>query len=369
MLTNVSIEQVIEGSVSLREVYIESNEFKQLKLSIQRYGLMTPLLVRPLFYLDGETPRMHENGKRLYEVVDGLHRLIACRILKLTTINVEVTEASDQEVLYRQIVSSQHRVPIKPYEYKKHLLRIIASHNFMSLSDLCERICVEPDVIIRLLTGDRLCSGAVKLVKANQITLNNAYYLAKLPKSDQEKMSTGTASLCAKDFANFVHQRIKEIRAEKIQKRNLDKSPIILNSSHTVCSYTKVSIKESKMSREYLDGKKARKFLAEIPRSHMFTVIFEKKDGTLREMTGRRDVRKHLKGGESTIKDHKNLQSIYDTGASDYRCFDTNKVLSIKGEGYEFKVNGFVREKNRVYTATDCAETKPKFAKSGCSTD
>jgi hypothetical protein len=114
------------------------------------------------------------------------------------------------------------------------------------------------------------------------------------------------------------------------------------------------------MARDYLNGKQVRTFLKEIPKSHLFTVIFEKKDGSLRQMTGRRDVRKYLKGGESTIAHKKNLQSLYDTGAKDYRCFDTNKVLLIRGEGFELKVREFDPRKEKIDTATGV--TQPRFA-------
>jgi hypothetical protein len=122
-------------------------------------------------------------------------------------------------------------------------------------------------------------------------------------------------------------------------------------------------MKETIVSRDFLDGKQVREFLSKIPRNHIFTVIFEKQDGTLRQMTGRRDVRKALKGGVSTIAHKKNLQSVYDTGVSDYRCFDTNKVLMLRGEGYDLKVRDFDPTKHRIYSGLE-TETKPRFAHS-----
>lgn len=103
----------------------------------------------------------------------------------------------------------------------------------------------------------------------------------------------------------------------------------------------------------YLEAKQVKKFLNDIPRTSFFTVIFEKADGTYRQMTGRRDVRKHLKGGKSTIAHKKNLQSVYDTGAKGYRCFDTAKVLVIRGENVELKVRGFDEQGVDIQKSSD----------------
>ena len=67
-------------------------------------------------------------------------------------------------------------------------------------------------------------------------------------------------------------------------------------------------------------------------------IEFIKKDGSLRSMTCRKSVKKHLKGGESTIKHKTNLISVYDLKAKGYRCFDINKVVKIKTNGKIYNV-------------------------------
>lgn len=64
----------------------------------------------------------------------------------------------------------------------------------------------------------------------------------------------------------------------------------------------------------------------------MFTVTFAKQDGSTRVMNCRRGVKKHLKGGESTIKHNPDLIGVYEMNNA-YRCFDKNRVLDIKGAG------------------------------------
>lgn len=74
-------------------------------------------------------------------------------------------------------------------------------------------------------------------------------------------------------------------------------------------------------------------FLEVIGKTSIFTVVFEKKDGSERKMTCQRGVKKHLQGGESTIKEHENLVGVYEQQSEGYRCFDKNKVRYLKGGG------------------------------------
>jgi len=55
-------------------------------------------------------------------------------------------------------------------------------------------------------------------------------------------------------------------------------------------------------------------------------------------MTCQRGVKKHLQGGESTIKEHSNLIGVYEQGVEGYRCFDKNRVSFLKGGGMELSM-------------------------------
>ena len=63
------------------------------------------------------------------------------------------------------------------------------------------------------------------------------------------------------------------------------------------------------------------------------TVTFIKKDGSLRKLTGRMGVTKHLKGGVSTLDPDRYI-TIFDVQAGGYRAInrDTIQELRIEGE-------------------------------------
>lgn len=62
----------------------------------------------------------------------------------------------------------------------------------------------------------------------------------------------------------------------------------------------------------------------------VFKVRFVKADGSIRVMHCRTGVKKHLKGGESTIAHKPELYSVYDMDKHGYRCFNLNKVLEVQ---------------------------------------
>lgn len=69
------------------------------------------------------------------------------------------------------------------------------------------------------------------------------------------------------------------------------------------------------------------------------TVEFVKKDGSLRTLNGRLNVKKHLKGGTKAFDDSKyDLITIYDLKAEGYRSFKVGnlKKLKVKGKEYNF---------------------------------
>lgn len=65
----------------------------------------------------------------------------------------------------------------------------------------------------------------------------------------------------------------------------------------------------------------------------IFSVVFEKKDGTLRRMVCRQGVTSYLKGGEATYDANPDNIGAFDTEAMEYRCFNATRVLRIKGGG------------------------------------
>jgi hypothetical protein len=85
--------------------------------------------------------------------------------------------------------------------------------------------------------------------------------------------------------------------------------------------------------------KKELKDLKVLVGNKIFSVIFEKKDKTLREMVCRLGVKKHLKGGEKKYDtDALNYLTVYDMQAEGYRTINVNTLKQIKVDGVVYDI-------------------------------
>ena len=79
---------------------------------------------------------------------------------------------------------------------------------------------------------------------------------------------------------------------------------------------------------------------AQLRDGKMFTVVFEKADGSIRVMNGRTGVVKHLAGGKSTVAGKKDLfAGVFDVHAKGYRCFNIGRVLEVRHHGKVDKIH------------------------------
>ena len=75
-------------------------------------------------------------------------------------------------------------------------------------------------------------------------------------------------------------------------------------------------------------------------KSNIFSVVFLKKDGSIRRMLCRFGVKKHLKGGKLKFNPlERNLLVVFDMQKEAYRFInlDTLEKIRIKGREYEIK--------------------------------
>ena len=69
-----------------------------------------------------------------------------------------------------------------------------------------------------------------------------------------------------------------------------------------------------------------------------FTVVFTKKDGTVRRLNGRTGVRRHLKGGDvpaGHVSTRKDMLVVYDVKSKGYRCLSRDSIRAIRCGGVE----------------------------------
>jgi ParB/RepB/Spo0J family partition protein len=92
-IVDLNISRLLLPGRKLRD--IDQTIVKELARSIESNGLLQPILVRPT--------------RQLFEIVFGLHRVEACRLLRWTTISSSIREMSESDAFIVRIVENLHR--------------------------------------------------------------------------------------------------------------------------------------------------------------------------------------------------------------------------------------------------------------------
>lgn len=88
-----------------------------------------------------------------------------------------------------------------------------------------------------------------------------------------------------------------------------------------------------------IEQREVENILNMIPKSALLTVVFKKKDHTIRSLNGRRGVTKHLTSNPiRKVSSSDYIVKIYDVHKKAYRSFDVNSVLEIRAAKKCFQV-------------------------------
>lgn len=162
------------------------DEMDQLKESIQEYGVLSPLLARPL-----------PNGR--YEIVSGHRRKAACEALGITRLPVLVRPMTDDEAIILLVDSNIQREHILPSEkafaYKmkmeaiKHQGKATSCQlgtNTRSDGKLAEQSNDSARTIQRYIRLTHLIPSILQMVDEGRIAFNPAVEISYLTEEDQQ---------------------------------------------------------------------------------------------------------------------------------------------------------------------------------------
>jgi len=211
----VNLSEIRENDVALRTVNRESEEYLGLVESIRSKGFIGAISVRQ---------REDDEGISYYELIDGLHRFNASKDAGRETINVDVVDLDEDQVLEAQIMANIHKVETKPIEYTRQLKRILTRNPLMTESELAAKLGKSTSWISGRLSLNKLNGDPVKqLVDEGKIGLSNAYALAKLPADEQADWLDRAMTLAPDEFIPQTTDRLKKIREDR--KAGRDSSP------------------------------------------------------------------------------------------------------------------------------------------------
>jgi ParB/RepB/Spo0J family partition protein len=163
--------KIITASKTNPRTQFPESEIAELAESIKKNGQQLPIVVR-------------EIAEKKYELVDGERRLRACKLAKFRTINAEVREMTDVDVLKYQLMTFLHSKNITPLDEAKSLLNL--SKMGLTPEQIAGEVAKDVTHVIRYLRLLKLIPEAMKEFEKGNLPLAHALEICRLQPKDQE---------------------------------------------------------------------------------------------------------------------------------------------------------------------------------------
>lgn len=208
---DIPITEIVEPHLVLRLVNRESVEYLELRDSIAAKGFINSICVRP---------SVRVNGK--YEVVDGLYRFNCALDLRLASVPCIVKyNLTDQDVLALQVQANAIRPETTATEFARQLQKIMSHEPDMTMARLANIVHKSPKWVRDTLNLLDLSGEMQKSVDRGEMPLENAYRLAKIPRTYRKDFLDSARTLTAKEFrvvaANFIKRFTEAVRQGKLE--------------------------------------------------------------------------------------------------------------------------------------------------------
>ncbi len=217
----------------LRRVDVASQSFDELCQSIQQYGVLQPVLVR--------------SGSN--ELLDGLHRTLACRRLGCDCPTTE-RSVTDDEALLLQLIPNIHRTPVDRVDVSRHLLRLRTDkHTF---AELCQFTGKSASWIREQLQLAALPEVALKALADGSLKVRAALQLARLPQNEIPKWLPLATQMPMDEFTGRVSRHIADQRNGHEPRRNSDPEHPVLRSKREIVARLRLAEGDFKNALEWV---------------------------------------------------------------------------------------------------------------------
>ena len=175
-----------EPKSKLRYVNKESVEYLEMRDSIRDHGILQSLLVRPV----GAATR----SSKVSTVLTG------AKEVGLEKVPCIIREATDDEVLVLQLQANAISPDTQLAEYAQQLKKLMERNPDMTKRELACLIRKSPQWISKCLDLTRLLRNIQVMVDRGEIPAENAYMLAKIPRSMQMDYVDRAKIMLRKEF-------------------------------------------------------------------------------------------------------------------------------------------------------------------------
>ena len=164
----VPASSVRRSPFQLRPVKYHTREYIQLRNSIDRQGILQPILVRE-----------RDGG---YEIIDGAHRFECACDLRMDLVPVHAVEMTDQQVLAAQISANTQRIQTLDADLARRIWKISKQ---LPVHELAHQLGKSVSWVKRVCGMEKLRPEIMELFDTGKVTFRKAYLLSHLPRENQ----------------------------------------------------------------------------------------------------------------------------------------------------------------------------------------
>ena len=157
--------------------HFKREEIEELAASIEKDGLLQPILVRTM-------------GKNDYQIIAGERRWQACKLLGVEKIPVRIKDVDDDRALELALVENVQRSDLNPIEEAYGYRRLMERKN-MTQSDVAQAMSKGRSTVANALRLLDLPQDAQQLLFEEKITAGHARAILSIPNSEgREKLTS-----------------------------------------------------------------------------------------------------------------------------------------------------------------------------------
>lgn len=181
----VALDLIITGDTNPRQTF-DTAEDDELVASIERHGIIEPLVVRSVRLVDQVKGGAHE-GKQ-YELIAGERRYRAARRAGHTQAPVIIRDVSDIDALELQMIENLQRKDLTPLEEANGYHRLHAPPHNLTADQIAGRVCKSRAHVYDRLKLLSLAPETRDALVTGKIAPSTALELARVPAGKQQQV-------------------------------------------------------------------------------------------------------------------------------------------------------------------------------------
>ncbi|MFP9114326.1 ParB/RepB/Spo0J family partition protein [Flavobacterium sp. RHBU_3] len=193
VLKTVAIADITVSATNPRR-HFDENALAELAKSVAQYGVMTPILLRPV--------------KKGYELVCGERRYRASKMAGKTEIPANIRKLTDDEAFELQIIENLERKEVHPLDEAEAFRRMLDSGRYQ-IADIAAKLAKPETFVVQRLKLNDLIEEIKKDFFDGELNIGQAVLIARLEPDAQQEIRDGFKGQKADGYGT-----VKQLEAE-----------------------------------------------------------------------------------------------------------------------------------------------------------